>query len=175
MTRWLLAAFSLATTGCAFRTPTPNLPPAIVGYGRPPAQIEVASVDVASTKGPLDPVVADEVRTRTMKILSDAARKSRSGDGPAVVHVKVSLGEYRNDVGKYLANMSIGFWLLGAPAGLTYDKQSLSVDLDVTRNGRSFAGHGEGECWGGLYAPARKRAIAVALDRALANAAGRTP
>jgi hypothetical protein len=169
--RSLLPVLSLVASGCAFQTPTPNLPPAIAGEGRPPAQLEVASVDVVSTKGTLDPEVAGEVRARTAKIFADAARKSRSGDGAAVVRVKVSLGEYVDDTGRYIANMALGFWLLAAPAGLAYDRQALSVDLTVTRGGRTFSGHGEAESRGGLYAPARKRALALALDRALADAA----
>jgi hypothetical protein len=119
----------------------------------------------------MDPEADADVRVKTAKILADAARKSRSGDGPAVVRVKVSLGEYVNDSGRYVAEMALGFWLLAAPAGLTYDRQALSVDLAVTRGGRTFSGHGEAESRGGLYAPARKRALALALDRALADAA----
>jgi hypothetical protein len=161
----------LATPGCVFGTPTPSVPPAIAGEGRPPARLEVAGVDVVSTEGTLDPEAVTEVRAKTAKILADAARKSRSGDGPAAVRVRVSLGEYVNYVGRYLAEMDFGILLFGAPAGLVYDRQALSVDLTVTRGGRTFSGHGEAERWGGLYASARKRALAAALDRALADAA----
>lgn len=62
--RSLLPMLFLA--GCAFRTPTPRLPSAISGEGRPPAQLEVAWVEVVSTKGALDPEAADEVRARTL-------------------------------------------------------------------------------------------------------------
>jgi hypothetical protein len=169
--RSLLPMLFLAATGCAFRTPTPSLPPAIAGEGPPPARLEVAFIDVVSTKGTLDPADAEEVRARTAKIFADTARKSRSGDGPAMLRVKVSLGEYVDDTGRYLASMALGFWLLAAPAGLAYDRQALSVDLAITRGGRTLSGHGEAESRGGLYAPARKRALAFAIDRALADAA----
>jgi hypothetical protein len=170
-TRRLLPLLSLATPGCVFSTPTPSVPPAIAGEGRPPAQLEVAGVDVVSTDGTSDPETVADVRARTAKILADAARKSRSGDGPAAVRVRVSLGEHVDYFGRFLAEMDFGIWLFGAPAGLVYNRQALAVDLSVTRGGRTFSGHGEAERWGGLYAPARKRALAAALDRALADAA----
>ena len=66
-----------------------------------------------------------------------------------------------------------GFAVMGIlplPLGFTYEQAKLSVDVEVERNGQTFRGHGTAEKMGGIYAPARRRALAVALDRALASA-----
>lgn len=62
--------------------------------------------------------------------------------------------------------------ILPLPLGLTYEQAKLSVDVEVEveRNGQTFRGRGAAEKMGGSYAPARRRALAVALDRALASA-----
>jgi hypothetical protein len=51
----------------------------------------------------------------------------------------------------------------------------LSVDITITRDGRTFVGHGSADKRGSIYAPARKRALAVALDQALASASASSP
>lgn len=168
--RHALPILAVAVTGCAFRTPTPTVPRAIAGDALPPAHLQVASVDV---RGAADPEAAAAVRAQTAKILADAARKSSTGDGPATVHVTVSLGEYVDELARAVYHDGFAYlgWIVGAPAGLTYEHQELSVDLVIERGGRTFTGHGEAEKDGSIYARARKRALAVALDRALADAA----
>ena len=55
--------------------------------------------------------------------------------------------------------------------GMTYESETVSVDVAITaRDGRTLVGHATAEKAGSLFAKARRRAIAAALDRALADA-----
>ncbi|MFT3768564.1 MAG: hypothetical protein QM820_24220 [Minicystis sp.] len=164
---------ALAAAGCAFRTPTPHLPVAIAGDAPPPADLEVSAVHVVARSGKIDPATADAVRAQTTKILADAARKSATGDGPTDVRVTVSLGEHVDyaDHSMNQDGIAVFAWLLMWPAGVKFERQALSVDVVIEREGRTFIGHGEADKEGSIYARARKRALAVALDRALADAA----
>lgn len=60
--------------------------------------------------------------------------------------------------------------LLAAPFGFVMSRARVSVDVTIERDGKTLVGHGTAERLGSIYAPARKRAIAVALERAIANA-----
>jgi hypothetical protein len=172
-TQHLLPVLALAVAGCSFNTPTPTVPRAIAGDGAPPARLDVSSVDVVATTGTVDAKTAAAVRAQTTKILADAARKSGTGDGHARIHVKVSLGDSLDYVARDMRQdgLALMFWAFAAPYGLNFGRQALSIDIAVTRSGRTFAGHGEAQKGGSIYAPARKRALAFALDRALADAA----
>jgi hypothetical protein len=172
-TQHVLLILALPIAGCAFRTPTPAVPRAIAGDAARPARLEVSSVEVVTAAGAADAETAADVRAQTRKILADAARKSATGDGPAKVGVTVSLGKYEDYVAHAIRQdgMALIFWGMAAPSGLTCDRQALSVDVVVTHDGRRFFGHGEADKEGSIYAPARKRALAVALDHALADAA----
>jgi hypothetical protein len=168
----VLPILGLSITGCAFRTATPAVPAQIAGDSRPPAHLEVSSVDVVTT-GPVTTPKAYDIPSLTRKILAYAARRSRTGDGPATVSVEVTLGKY----GSWLPDLEHdGIVLMPLLpvflAGVVFEHQALRVDLVVTREGQRFLGHGKAEKAGSLYAPALKRALAVALDRALADASG---
>jgi hypothetical protein len=169
----VLLVLAVTMTGCAFRTPTPTVPRAIAGDAPPPAHLQVTSIDVQARGGTVDEATTSAVRAQTAKILADAARKSCTGDGPATVHVTVTLGEYVDELASAVYHDGFAYlgWVVGAPAGLTYERQELGVEVTITRGGRTFTGHGQAEKEGSIYARARKRALAVALDRALADAA----
>jgi hypothetical protein len=60
---------------------------------------------------------------------------------------------------------------LAALTGTKMDESTVAIDLTVdAADGRVLAGHGEATKWGSIYVAARRRAIAAALDRALADA-----
>ena len=172
-TRLAPLLLALAAAGCAFRTPTPHVPAAIAGDAPPPANLKVAAVDVVARSGKIDVETAAAVRAQTAKILADAARKSATGDGLAEVRVTVSLGEHVDyaDHSMKQDGIAVFGWLLMLPAGVKFERQELAVDVVIARDGRTFTGHGEADKEGSIYARARKRALAVALDRALADAA----
>jgi hypothetical protein len=170
--RGLLLVLSLGATACAFRTPAVTVPPAIAGDGQPPARVTVAWVHVDSTAGKVDRETDDDIQDRTIRILEEAAKKSRTGDGPAEFRVKVVLGPEQRDLPR-LRNDGIALMPL-LPlflAGVIYERQSVAVSVAIRRDGHTFTGRGEAWKDGSLYASARTRALAVALDRALADAA----
>jgi hypothetical protein len=168
----LAIAAALVTRGCAFRTPTPDVPTTIGGDGPGPADFRVADVAVTSPAGPVDPETTEAVRKQTRKILADTARHSHAGDGPTTVRVRVELGAYDNSMDRALAQDGCAMLGYAAyPAGATFEEQKLSVDLTLERAGHAFEGHGSADKDGSIYAPARKRALAVAIDRALTDAA----
>lgn len=57
------------------------------------------------------------------------------------------------------------------PLGFTIEEQSASVDVSLDVGGRNDVGHGSARKRGSIYASARRRALAAALDAALADAA----
>ncbi|MCA9643462.1 MAG: hypothetical protein KC492_22340 [Myxococcales bacterium] len=63
--------------------------------------------------------------------------------------------------------------LVAAPAGAMIEASDLTVDVDLEAGGQTFHGHGEANKNGSLYVDARRRALAVALDRALKDAASK--
>ncbi|MBL9028082.1 MAG: hypothetical protein JNL21_38175 [Myxococcales bacterium] len=166
----LVAALS---AGCAFRTPTPELPEELVGSRHGPAQLDVTEVAVTDSAGDVDSETQAAVRTQTVKILEDAARKSTTGGAPSLVRVSVVLDEHHDYAASAVATdgLAVFAWFLLAPAGVTFDRQSLWVEVEVDSAGRRFVGRGHADREGSIYAPARKRALAVALSRALADAA----
>ena len=173
-TGWGLLFVTLSA-GCAFRTPTPSIPPSLAGDAAPPAHVTVAAVAVTSTEGELDIETRDAVRAQTEKILVDAARKNATGGQAPVVRADVELGVFEDYAAAAMARdgMAVFSYFLLAPAGVAFERQRLTVHLQVERDGRRFHGTGTADKQGSIYAPARKRALAVAIDNALADAARR--
>jgi hypothetical protein len=151
----LALGFFVLSAGCAYRTPPVHAPDAL--------PIEVAEVTAS------DPAAAEELRHDTESILARAT-KGRAGE-PARVRVHVMLEDEYNWVDA--AMRKDGMALFGAwPVlfGMTTARQDVSVDVTVEMRGCTLWGHGSARREGGIYAPARRRALAVALDRALADA-----
>jgi hypothetical protein len=166
-----LLPFAVTAAGCAFRVASPSLPHALAGDAAPPAHLEITAIDVEG-EAAAEPGVVEQVRADVRKMLAGAARASCTGDGPVLVHISVRLGEYVNTMDEALRQDGFaGLGYVAYPFGATYEVQKLAVDVAVTRAGHTFEGHGEAEKEGSIYAHARERALGVALDRALADAA----
>ncbi len=154
------ALLALAT-GCAYRTPNVALPPEV------PA-IEQTAVSVEA-KDELDAETIAELRGKTEQLL---ARASRSRTGHARVCVRVVVEKDTDALTD--AMHTDGMAAMAVPAlllGTSFQRARVAVDVAVeTEDGRMLRGRGEAEKDGSLYAAARKRALAVALDRALADA-----
>jgi hypothetical protein len=138
-----------------------------------PGALDVNDVTVIDAQGPVDDATVAGVRAEAAQILAKAARArpAPAAEGGAVVHAHVTLEQHEHFFENALRQD--GFAIFGmwpVPLGMVVDRQKLSVDVEVERNGRTFRGHGTAEKDGSIYAPARRRALAVALDRALADA-----
>lgn len=168
-----LLGLALASGGCAFRTPTPDVPAVIGGDADAPVDLEVASVSVGSTVATIDPTTKADVVRETTRILHDAAAKASSGGARAVVRVDVDLLGHRDFASESMRRDGLAAfgWLAMWPAGIKYEAQSLTVTLTIERDGRVFRGLGAADVEGSIYAPARRRALAAAIDAALAEAA----
>ena len=154
--------------GCAYRTPETRVPDTFGGRAR---AVEVTLVDAEGRE------IAGESSTQ-VRADADAilARAGRGQFGPdAVVHARVELG-FRYDLMRTVGRCGLSCAPVAFPvlAGMDMEEEARVVDVVVEAGGRTFVGHGEADKGGSLYARARKRALAVALDRALADAA-RTP
>jgi len=158
-----LLALAASLSGCAYQTRPPNAPE------RVPLPAEVAPADLTiDGKGEVSPETAEDVRVELGKVLSAAhARGGRAGR----LEVHVAL-EGRRDA--YDAIRTDGLAVIGlfpAPFGMVTEHEWLSVDVVVTTpSGERLVGHGAADATGGLWAPARRKALALALERALVDA-----
>ena len=145
----------LFVTGCAFRTATVAVP----------EPLRVTHVAVRAGSNEEDTQAAYD---RTKRML--ATKKHPEAEAS----VAVDLGT-TNDYLAFLHQDGIALTLLVWPmlAGLVTAREHVGVDVVVTSHGRLLRGHGEAEKEGSIYAPAQKRALAVALGRALRDAYAR--
>lgn len=145
---FVIGSFVLA--GCAYRTPVVHVPE--------PHGLDVAEVTV---EGQPSETMTKDVR----------AMVSRHA-GTETTRVRIALDDSNNWV--YRALNHDGMAILGMwPIlfGMTYESETVSVDVEIDgKNGRTLVGHATAEKDGSLFAKARRRAIAAALDKALANA-----
>ncbi len=170
MRRCVLVAFVLSiASGCAYRTPPVNVPPAMPPIGAHQLEADVTVVDGDT---PLPEEVVFDVRKRTDELLRSAAARRR-GSEHARVRVHVVIQDEVNGLARAMSHD--GMAALAAPTlllGFAYERATIAVDVRIeTDDGCAFTGHGEAEKDGSIYARARRRALAAALDRALTAAA----
>jgi len=151
MSRCFLAVL-LVLTGCAFRSATVAAP----------EPLHVTHVAVRAGSNREDTQAAYE---RTRKMLKTSKRAE------AEASVAVDLGK-TNDYLGFLSQDGIALWFLVWPmlGGMVTEREHVGVDVVVTSHGRLLRGHGEAEKEGSIYAPAQKRALALALGRAIRDA-----
>ncbi len=156
--------------GCAYRTPRVDAPRSL-----PPLVVGDVWVDDGLEPAPAD--VTSSVREDVGQILAKASKDRTSENGVSPVTVRVQLGA-RED---YIANAGrvdgcgAASYALTVPAGTKTDSDSVWVAVAFTSGGRSYQGYGVGTKAGSVYVPARRRALAVALNDALARAAQSEP
>ncbi|HEY8076204.1 MAG TPA: hypothetical protein VIF62_18895, partial [Labilithrix sp.] len=151
---------ALLITGCAYRTPNVALPPEV-------PSVEEAAVSVEGADD-LDPDTVSDLESKTRQLLARASRRRAPDSRHARVCVHVVV---EKDVDALSNAMHTdGMAAMAVPAlllGTTFQWAHVDVELAIeTDDGRVLYGRGEAEKNGSLYAAARKRALAVALDRA---------
>jgi hypothetical protein len=163
---------SAVLSGCAYQTPAAHIPAGMPAIA--PSTLEVSDVTVIDAKRPIDDETVAGVRRDTAAILQKAAKErgALARPGSTVVHAHVTLEEDVDFADRALKQDGIAiFGLWPVLLGMKHERQKLSVDVEVETNGHLYKGHGTADKGGGLYSRARRRALAVALDRALADAA----
>lgn len=145
-------ALLLLVTGCAFRTASVSAP----------EPLRLTHVEVRSRSYDEDVQAAYD---RTARMLRTSKRPQ------AEASVAVDLGK-TDDYLSFLHQDGIALWFLIWPmlGGMVTEREHVGVDVVVTSHGRLLRGHGEAEKEGSIYAPAQKRALALALGRALRDA-----
>ena len=159
MSRSLLFSSLLLASGCAYRTPPVHAPSELPGF-------EVSDVTVFDHVGAGD---EEKVRERTLDLLRHAAKP-----GAARASVRVSIADHDPNIySRSLAQDGCAVMgMIGVPAGQVIDRESVVVDVSIIEpDGNVHRGWAVAEKHGSLYAPASKRALAAALDKALADAA----
>ncbi len=161
------ALLLLNLAACAYATPAVHIPESLPIA---PAHLELEDVIVMDGDRPADAALASEVRGQTAEIL-ERALGARSGGAAqrAKVSVRVDL-EWKYDIYDAMREDGIAVvaWL-PATLGVAIGRQRVSAEVTVEVGDRTFVGHGTGEKIGSIYASPRRRALATALDQALAE------
>jgi hypothetical protein len=163
--------FVLATAlaGCAYRTPPTHVPHRLADAV--PASVAPGDVTVVDATGDVDPETVASVRQDTARILARTDPRGRTIARDARMSVHVELLDRRDASDSLREDGFAIFGLWPVVFGMICERQKLAVDVTIEHGGQRLVGHGTAEKLGGIYAPARRRALAVALDEALANAA----
>ncbi len=161
-------AFAFALTGCAYRIPETHVPTPIAD------EVATSPIDITvdAARGEVDSKTAQSVRDDTVAILAGAGARPRDAGARMHVHVRLVARRDANDALNEDGFAVFGLWPV--VFGMVCERQELTVDVTIDADGRAITGHGAAEKLGGIYAPARRRALAVALDAALADAARKT-
>ncbi len=162
-----------AVGGCAYATPTVHMPES--GPPLSDAELAAAEITVVDPKNGVDRETEGEVRNQTASVLSRARRPEGTSAGAMRMLVRVELVEHEENI--YDASLrrdgcaAVG--MAGVPVGQIVDRERLNVDvtLEDAQAGLTYKGSASANEYGSIYAHARRRALARALDRALAAAA----
>jgi hypothetical protein len=163
----LFALVLLAVSACAYRIPRVEMDSHLPAIG--PHEMETY-IDVDDRTKTLDEEDTANVRKKTDELLRSAAAK-RQGHEHAVVRAHVVIQDEIN--GFEQALHQDGCALVGAPGlltGVKYTAARVAVDVTIVGEGGTWTARGVAMKEGSVYAPARKRALAAALNEALANA-----
>ncbi|MBI5537498.1 MAG: hypothetical protein HY898_32545 [Deltaproteobacteria bacterium] len=163
-----LCGIVAAAAGCAYRTPTVHVPAPMPALS--PAALDVSVTTVNADQKQIEPAVADEVHRQASAILLKAARARGAEGAPARVRVQVRLEDSYGISDSMRQDGCAVFAYAFAPLGQVTDREKLSVEVAVETGGRTYTGRGRADKMGGIYASARRRALAAALDEALADA-----
>lgn len=150
--RFALAFVSVvALDGCAYRTPEINVPTSLHDGREATVHVDVRGVDDARA-----------VQAETERLLAGVG---------GVVHAHVTIEETNRYALRALSEDGVAvFGLWPVAFGMTYESETVDVDIEIEVGGRTVRGHGQAEKDGSLYASARRRALAAALNSALAHA-----
>jgi hypothetical protein len=147
----------LASVGCAYRTSS-------ITVAQP---VRITHVAVSGAGASTEAI--SDVTSRTTHMI-DHANKRAHGT-PIDMSVAVNVEKPR-DYLSFLHTDGIGLFFLIWPilGGMVIDRSKVDVDVVIASGNRLLHGHGSADKEGSVYAPARKRALAVALDQAVSSA-----
>ena len=141
-----------------------------------PARLELTKVSVYD-EGRGAPVtdsgIVGEVQRDLDEVFAKAVRKrgTTGSDAKAKVVVRLFAHGGISDAVSRDGCAAVGY--VTAPSGQVTEWEELAVDLTLDVEGRTYRGTGRAEKIGSIYVDARRRALATALDIALAQAAAK--
>jgi hypothetical protein len=151
--------------GCAYRTPPVHFARSIE---LAPEHLDVSTIAVLRDGSTPPEREVEEIDRWATEILQTAARERGSrDDAPARVWLRVEVEPQWHPPG--MDPLSAGVVMIALALGLAPECREVSVVLELESQGRLAGGRGSGRACGGIYAPARRRALALALDDALAE------
>jgi hypothetical protein len=178
MRKWLLVASvaTLGSTGCAYGTPTPQFATSVPKFSN--VDVDASEVVLHDEGADLAPDEAETARKELADLFEGSTRDRPAGDTPARFRAKVTLGSKRFVT--YLAfggcaaaglvvlsPFTCGIYVLAGGIG---GARSAHVEIAFETPAGTVTGEGDGYGSSSLYANSRRRALAEALERAMANA-----
>ena len=161
--RSVLLILIIDALGCAYATPAVHIP-ASIPISR--EALELTEVIVTKDDQPVEAELAREVRAEAAELLEDAVGATQK-NGRMLVRVDL---EWKYDVYDAMQEDGFAFFaLLISPLGSAIGRERVSAEVIIEAGGKTFVGRGTGEKIGSIYASPRRRALATALDRALAD------
>jgi hypothetical protein len=153
---------------CAYRVPEPVAPATIPAVAS--ADVRGAVVEVSDSSKQLDAKDVLQMK-QDAAVLLDGALRDGGHEGATRVRIEVDVVEHQNHAENALAQDGFAiFGLWPALFGMVVDEATVTADVTIDHGGQSLRGSGKANRRGSLIAHARKRALAVAIDQALANA-----
>jgi hypothetical protein len=170
-----------ASSACVYGTPTPQVPRELRTY----TAVDVAASDVTLNDNASDLDTEDDaaaVRSDIAEFLTDPEIDLPASGPPIRFRAKIDYSNKKTNSVGFVVCAVIGLGVLApitcgifvVAGGKTW-MQSAHVEIEIETRGGLYFGQGDARASGGLYVSARRRAIAEALRRALADAAEKGP
>ncbi len=158
-----------ASAGCAYRTPAVHVPASAMVHAEP--EITVENQDRNQ-----DPAIMGRARADTREMLQGARLDPEAGADRLRVNVVLGAhaglleGGSRAMSQDGCAVVAVAPLYASTLTGLAHASRTVTVRVTVERGGETKVGEATVEKRGSIYAPADRRAIAAALNLALARA-----
>lgn len=161
---WFFLTLTL-TTGCSFRTPVVHVPASL---GASALHVE-PDVRVVDATGKLDAQEIDDLRSAVRRAAESASSCSGAQATLATIMVEVEVVEHHSLRETMREDGLAALTWLAAPFGGPTAREGVLVDITVGAGPDAPHARGAATAYGGIYASARRKAVARALDQALAS------
>lgn len=156
---------------CTYRTPDVHYPEGLPAID--PARLALTKVtvyDEGRGAAVTEPDTVGEVQRDLDEVFAKAVRKrgTTGSDAKAKINVRLFAHGGMSDAVSRDGCAAVGY--VTTPSGQATEWEELAVDLTLDVEGRTYRGTGRAEKIGSIYVDARRRALATALDIALAQA-----
>jgi hypothetical protein len=159
----------LLIPGCAYRVPVPQEAERVPSVAAD--DLMAATVTVSDGTQSLASADVLDIAAHTRELLASAVEEAAAGSSSARVTVVIAIDESHSYAESALSQDGIAiFGLLPALFGMVIEEATISADVTFEKGGLVYHGHETAALEGSLFARARRRALAAALDRALASA-----